>query len=88
MDYSLAIDPKTLRETLCTAQAIIGNSLHVMPDLKMRHLVNLQILIDECDRHRPLGSDGKHGNRHTSTCECLDKYYGKEEDNGRMEAGP
>jgi hypothetical protein len=30
----------------------------------------LQVLIDECDRMRPLGPDGKHGDRHTVECGC------------------
>jgi predicted unusual protein kinase regulating ubiquinone biosynthesis (AarF/ABC1/UbiB family) len=25
---------------------------------------------DACDAHRPLGPDGKHGDRHTKTCGC------------------
>lgn len=33
----------------------------------------LQQLVDEIDRHRPLGPDGKHGNRHTAYCGCEEK---------------
>jgi len=33
----------------------------------------VDVLINMIDRHRPLGSDGKHGNLHTATCGCLDK---------------
>lgn len=73
MQYEIPKDPKSLRETLCTAQSTIANALHIMPDLKQRHVTILQMLIDECDRHRPLGPDGKHGNRHTDTCGCSDK---------------
>ena len=29
-------------------------------------------IIAEIDRQRPLGPDGKHGDRHTSTCGCED----------------
>ena len=61
--------PKMLRETLCVAQSRIGNS-----DLDLgrrrEHLDRLQRLIDACDIHRPLGPDGKHGDRHTATCGC------------------
>lgn len=62
-------DPKMLRETLCLAQA----ALNVWPSDEGRrpsHIARLQRLIDECDRHRPLGPDGKHGHRHTLICGC------------------
>jgi hypothetical protein len=35
--------------------------------------VMLHELVEEIDRHRPSGSDGKHGNLHTTTCGCEDK---------------
>lgn len=64
--------PKMIRETLCVSQACIGNSPF---DASRRdgHLSRLGRLIAECDRHRPLGPDGKHGDRHTATCGCEDK---------------
>jgi len=62
-------DPKMFRETLCIAQAAIG----LMGEMGRPHIERLQRLIDEFDRHRPLGPDGKHGNRHTETCGCEDK---------------
>ena len=58
---------KMLRETLCVAQTYVGLSDN---SRKLQHSATLQQLINECDRHRPLGSDGKHGNRHTKTCGC------------------
>lgn len=58
--------PKMLRETLCLAQAAII----AVSQAPQHHLDSLQRLIAECDRHRPLGPDGKHGNRHTPTCGC------------------
>lgn len=61
--------PKMLRETLCVAQARIGDSPYD-EGRKLEHIYRLQRLIAECDRHRPLGPDGKHGNRHTRTCGC------------------
>lgn len=68
-------DPlKMVRETLCVAQAAVG--LHTETGRRVEHIARLQRLIDECDRHRPLGLDGKHGNRHTPTCGCEDKRYG------------
>lgn len=59
-----------LRETLCEAQALI---IQWMPDGHEHHVKRIQALIDEVDRHRPLGQDGKHGDRHTETCGCEDK---------------
>lgn len=66
------VDVKMLRETLCEAQSLITIW---MPDGYMHHLGHLQKLINECDKHRPLGPDGKHGNRHTDTCGCEDKPH-------------
>lgn len=64
--------PKMLRETLCIAQARIGNS-GLDQHRARSDIARLQRLIDECDRHRPIGSDGKHGDRHTATCGCEDE---------------
>lgn len=64
--------PKMLRETLCVAQTLIG--LWCPPrDRRDEHIERLQALIDQLDVHRPLGPDGKHGDRHTPTCGCEDK---------------
>ncbi len=61
--------PKMIREALCLAQTQIARS-----GLSSAggYVLLLQRLIDECDRHRPLGPDGKHGDRHTPTCGCED----------------
>lgn len=63
---------KMLRETLCEAQSGLtyrpGNNATYE-----RHRGRLQMLINQIDNHRPLGPDGKHGNRHTPTCGCVDK---------------
>lgn len=69
--YTIRDDPKMLRETLCVAQHVIGRS---MPDAdrKHEHIARISRLITECDRHRPLGPNGKHGDRHTPTCGCDD----------------
>lgn len=61
--------PKMLRETLCLAQSRVANST-LDEDRKWEHIMRLQRLIDECDRHRPLGSGGTHGSLHTDTCGC------------------
>lgn len=61
--------PKMLRETLCLAQSRIINS-GLDQHRRDADVARLQLLIDECDRHRPLGPDGKHGDLHTETCGC------------------
>jgi hypothetical protein len=68
-NYEVSDSPKMLRETLCVAQARIGNS-DLDQGRKHEHLDRLQRLIKACDSHRPLGPDGKHGDRHTPTCGC------------------
>ena len=70
--YVVPDSPKMLKETLCVAQSRIGNSDYD-DGRKQEHIERLQRLIDECDYHRPVGPNGKHGNRHTSTCGCEDK---------------
>lgn len=64
-------DPKMLRETLCVAQAVVARST-TDADRRHEHVARISRLITECDRHRPLGPDGKHGDRHTATCGCDD----------------
>lgn len=63
---------KMIRETLCVAQNAVANSPYD-ESRKWEHIARLGRLIRECDRHRPLGTDGKHGNLHTPTCGCEDK---------------
>jgi hypothetical protein len=65
--------PKMLRETLCEAQALLTMW---MPNNYDVHIARLQALINDLDKHRPLGPDGKHGNLHTRTCGCEDKGHG------------
>lgn len=59
--------PKMLRETLAVAQTLIYAS---NDPRKYQHATHIQHLIDECDRLRPLGPDGKHGDLHTQYCGC------------------
>lgn len=59
--------PKMLRETLCAAQAAVADR---RGSRAAHHVAQLGRLIDECDRLRPLGPDGKHGDRHTRHCGC------------------
>lgn len=65
--YCVTDGPKMLRETLCIAQVWIGRS---NDPRREGHIRRIQRLINECDRHRPTGPDGKHGDRHTATCGC------------------
>ena len=63
---------KMLRETLCVAQGAVNRGVS-SGDRRSEHSDRLQRLIDECNRQRPLASNGKHGNLHTPTCGCEDK---------------
>lgn len=62
--YPMIWDPKGLREHLCVQQAMA-------PDLWTKAVIGT--MISKLDEHRPLGPNGKHGNRHTETCGCQDK---------------
>lgn len=66
--WDLPDSPKMLRETLCVAQTYV--SLSGDYRTTKHHIERLQWLIDLCDIHRPLGPDGRHGDRHTPTCGC------------------
>lgn len=59
-------DLKMIRETLCMAQHALAT---VYPGETDR-IGRIGRMIAEIDIQRPLGSDGKHGNRHTATCGC------------------
>lgn len=58
---------KMIRESLCLAQVTIGHTGLPRAD---EHVLRLERLINDIDRQRPLGTDGKHGDRHTPTCGC------------------
>jgi hypothetical protein len=62
---------KAIRETLCIAQARIGNS-GIDSHRIESDVARIGRIIAEIDRQRPLGSDGKHGDLHTPTCGCED----------------
>ena len=53
---------KTLREDLCRQQ--------VRQNLPSQIASAVDVLIAMCDKHRPLGADGRHGDMHTATCGC------------------
>ncbi len=63
---------KATREALCVAQSALGERARRGVDAERipAHVDRLQALIDQIDVHRPLGSDGTHGEQHTSTCGC------------------
>jgi hypothetical protein len=67
-------DLKMTREALCAAQSALaerarqGLDTGRVPAWSSR----LQSLIDQIDIARPLGPDGKHGERHTPFCGCED----------------
>ena len=68
MNYDLKYTPKSLREAFSYSQAHLPNT----PQGSYFRSV-LQDLIDEMEKHRPTGPDGKHNNLHTDTCGCEDK---------------
>lgn len=67
---------KMLRETLCVAASALGLGRSGPPPgaaQRLGHIDRIQRVINEIDRQRPLGPDGKHGDRHTATCGCEDR---------------
>ena len=56
-------NPKMLRETLCLAQYVVS---HTSGTRIPQHVERLGQMIALCDVLRPLGIDGKHGNRHAN----------------------
>lgn len=66
---------KMTREALCLAQTRLGGcrcGIEVAAEQDRRASEVLQRLINSVDLQRPLGPDGKHGERHTATCGCPD----------------
>jgi hypothetical protein len=59
---------KMLRESLCIAQSEVMSWRD--EDVAESAVERIDKLIAEIDRHRPLGTDGTHGNLHTATCGC------------------
>jgi hypothetical protein len=71
--YTIPDGPKMLKETLAVSQSAIGEMYRGKQTGKtrqMEHIERLQRLINECERKRPTGPDGKHGSRHTPECGC------------------
>lgn len=69
--YHLPNCPKMLRETLGAAQAALSRP-SAFNERTNEHILRIQDLINECERMRPTGPDGKHGDRHTTQCGCDD----------------
>lgn len=64
---------KMIRETLCLAEAALNDRAKQGMDtdvIRKQHSRRIAALIEDIDRQRPLGSNGKHDNRHTDTCGC------------------
>lgn len=65
-------DLKPTREALCAAMSALleharnGLDVYATPV----RVARLQEIVDQIDRARPLGPDGKHGDRHTPICGC------------------
>lgn len=70
MKIEIEVDSvKMTREALCLAEhAMHHTSANIAASQKRR----IAGLIREMDKHRPLGTDGKHGDLHTPTCGCED----------------
>lgn len=60
---------KMLRETLTLTEKLFQRAASE-DGVRVRHLATVAALIEQCDMHRPLGSNGKHGDLHTATCGC------------------
>lgn len=71
MKIEIEVDSvKMVGEALRLAEAAMLNTPINIANSQKRRIGHL---IKEFDKHRPLGSDGKHGDRHTETCGCKDK---------------
>lgn len=65
---------KMAREALCLAEGAILNIHGRSPRVEI-----IASMIADIDRQRPIGQDGKHGNRHTKTCGCDDADFKEKE---------
>lgn len=64
---------KSVRETLCVAQSAMHElDRHNSAQIRKDHYDRIERLLEDIDRQRPLGSNGKHGSLHTPTCGCED----------------
>lgn len=71
MVYIKVEDLSSLREALCVAQSAIGQAYGQRQSAyALGKIGSIQEVLDEIDILRPLGPDGKHGDRHTDFCGC------------------
>ncbi len=70
--YIPVVGLKATREALCAAQSALFDRARAGTDVEsVPHWVDrLQAIVDQIDVHRPLGSNGNHGDLHTTTCGC------------------
>jgi hypothetical protein len=73
--YVIPVTPKSLKETLCVVELSLNELDRLNPGYSAggtvaSHLTKVRELMAECDRKRPTGSDGKHGDLHTTECGC------------------
>lgn len=61
--------PKEVREALCAAQSALGERALGM-DVDPGWIAEIQYMINEIDKYRPIGPDGKHGEKHRFGCGC------------------
>lgn len=73
--YVVPVTPKSLKETLCVIELSLSELDRLKPGYNAggtiaTHLAKVRELMAECDRKRPTGPDGKHGDLHTTECGC------------------
>lgn len=73
--YAVPLPPKTLLETLCVVESALHALERERPGFQAggtieSHLERIRLVMDECERKRPTGPGGKHGDRHTPECGC------------------
>lgn len=79
--YTVPHDPKMVHEAMCLAEGVISRQ-DVGVGRDVRYLQIISDFIKECERKRPLGPNGKHGNMHTAECGCEDvKWISVSNDN-------
>lgn len=79
--YVIPVTPKMLLETLCVAEFALNQLEKARPGMNAggpisTHTARLRHLMDECERKRPTGRGGKHGDLHTSECGCDSRRSG------------
>ncbi len=73
--YIVPISPKDLKATLTVVEHAMQKLSRDYPGYRKggiidTYLERIRLLQEECNRMRPVNSDGTHGERHTSVCGC------------------